>query len=680
MYRIIVLQQLWNFVNNAFDSMKILSRIIVCICIVTLPMALQAQSLIPTFAAGYGDSKSKSISLRWFVSTPHIAPQEGYTILRKKHGAPMIHQVVGYVKPPLRSIANLSRGKQSIIDTINVYIEKLRQASREPLIPWTLQYLQCVAPTVSADVMGLEFRDTTVRAGISYDYRVDIGTTTIATLSNISSQTRFSPTVSSVLIKEHTFGNVLSWDADWDNTQKIVRWIIIRRSNSKIDTVATIPKVMGNPITKRCEFVDRDSIGEHTLIQYTIIPIDYWNKEGKSFTVNVQTSKKQNAMPIPEFTSFRSEKRNVRLQWIPVDSYGYHIYREIGGVKELISRNILDPSVNSFIDTVRTPKEYFATYTITSVDSLGREGEHSQQLTVPLDDEIPPMKPRYVIVQPKERTFEIIWMNTNDGDRLGYEIARSQGKSQLFQLLTPIPVSDTVLLDTTLLSMKTGIYIYRVRTVDIFGNKSEWSDEIMVSLPDISVPSAPVITDIRGTDSSIELRWQRVTEVDLAGYWINRTEDTLFTPVTLNEELLPKEKTQYSDSLIKSGILYYYEIVSVDSTLNISAPSLRLSARSYDKNQPLPPLIDSLYIKEGIVHITWFFEYPPPEPLTVVVERSRDDKRYVQISAPIAQNEVAYTDKDIRNGEKYYYRLRALSKEGSYGKPCLPREIQSGIP
>lgn len=660
--------------------MKILSRIILYLFLVTLTIASQAQSVIPTFVAGYGDSKSKSINLRWFVSAPHIAAPDGYTILRKKHGAPMIHQVVGHSKPLLRSLKAQVPQKQSIIDSINAYIEKLTPTSHEPLIPWTLQYLQCVAPVITAEVLGLEFRDTSVRAGISYDYRIDIGTMTIATLSNISAQSRFFPSVSFVNIKEHTFGNVLTWDADADNAQKIVRWVIVRRYSINQDTLAVIPKVMCNPATKRCEFIDRDSLAEQTNVEYTVIPIDYWNKEGKPFTVMIQTRKKIRNISVPEFIAFRSEKRNVRLEWIPVQSYGYHIYRETGGSKQLVSNTKIDPSVNSYIDTIRTPTEYNAIYTITSLDSLGREGEYSQPLTVPLDDEVPPAKPRYVIVQPKQRIFEIIWMNTGDADKLGYEIARSHGKNQLLQLLTPNPVIDTVYLDTSLLTMKTGLYLYRVRTVDIFGNKSEWSDEIMVSLPDISVPSAPVITDIRGTDSSIELRWQRANELDLAGYWINRTDDTLFTPVTLNEDLLPREKTQYSDSLIKSGILYYYEIVSVDSTLNISAPSLRLSARSYDRNQPTPPIIDSLHIHQGVVRITWFFEYPPPDPVSVVVERSRDNKRYVQISAPIVQNEVMFIDKDIRSDEKYYYRLRALSKEGSYGKPSAAREIKPRLP
>jgi hypothetical protein len=82
---------------------------------------------------------------------------------------------------------------------------------------------------------------------------------------------------------------------------------------------------------------------------------------------------------------------------------------------------------------------------------------------------------------------------------------------------------------------------------------------------------------------------------------------------------------------------------------------------------------------EGKVRITWFFEYPPPIPVYVVVERSRDNKRYVQISAPLAETEKAFTDTDIGSAEKYYYRVRALSKEGNYGKPSDQKSIESSV-
>lgn len=636
-------------------------------------------NFVKTFALGYGDKYLKKIQLRWFVSKKHCLPAEGYTILRKKHGAPMIHQIVGYVPSHQLNVIEFTSDEQKIADTLMSYLSKTsKEAISEPLIEWSLQYLQCVSPDIVASALGLQFTDTTVRAGIHYDYRIDIGTTTIATISNISTQTSLQPKVSSFDVEELSYGNRLTWDTDYDNKQGIVRWVLVRKQINTADTVAVIPKVLTRSSTLLYEYEDTEALTENGNVTYSITPIDYWNTIGKTYSMTITSRKKEARLPITSFINFQSTKRNIMLKWTPVTTFGYRIYRQFGGEKNIVAR-LIERSVTSYIDTIRSPVGYSARYFITCVDSLGREGELSMPIDVPIDDEIPPITPRYVIVQPKQGMFELMWAHTTDPDKAGYEIARSLDKDQNFQVITETLVKDSIYLDTAVLSLKSGKFIYRVRTVDIFGNRSEWSEGILVSLPDLSVPMSPMMTGIKASDKSIELRWQRVAELDLAGYWVNRTDDTLFTPITLNEELLPRENTQYNDTLIKAGILYFYEVVSVDSSLNISAPSIRLSARSYDKSNPAPPIIDSVYYMEGKVRITWFFEYPPPLPVYVVVERSRDNKRYVQISAPLSETETTFSDTDIGAAEKYYYRVRALSKEGNYGKPSDQKSVESSV-
>lgn len=653
-----------------------------CIAILSCVFDCSAQSagdFVKTFALSYGDKRLKQIHLRWFVSKKHCLPSEGYTILRKKHGAPMIHQIVGYVQSDQVKANEFISDEQKIADTLMSYLSKTsKEATSEPLIEWSLQYLQCVSPDIVASALGLQFTDTTVRAGIQYDYRIDIGTTTIATVSNISTQTSLQPKVSTFNVEELSYGNRLVWDTDQDSKQGIVRWVLLRKQFNVVDTVAIIPKVLTRSSSTLYEYEDTEVLTENGNVTYSVIPIDYWNTIGNTNSVTIKSRKKEARLPTTSFVSFQSTKRNIMLKWAPAITFGYRIYRQFGNEKNIVAQHI-ERTATSYIDTIRSPVSFSARYFISCLDSIGREGELSMPIEVPIDDEIPPITPRYIIIQPKQGMFELMWAHTPDQDKAGYEIARSLGKDQNFHIITHTPVKDSIYLDSAVQSLQSGKFVYRVRTVDIFGNTSEWSESILVSLPDLSVPIAPLMTDIKASDTSIELRWQRVAELDLAGYWVNRTDDTLFTPITLNEELLPRENTQYNDTRIKAGILYFYEVVSVDSSLNISAPSIRLSARSYDKSNPAPPIIDSVFYREGKVRITWFFEYPPPIQVYVVVERSRDNKRYVQISAPLAETEKAFTDTDIGAEEKYYYRVRALSKEGNYGKPSEQKSIESGV-
>lgn len=645
----------------------------IVILVVSCLQCVSASQPLKTFCLGYGNNQSKSIHLRWFINSSNPMPKEGYTILRKKHGAAMIFQVVGNVIPskPV-SMINNDKNSQQIIDSVISLSERVsRTITPDPLHIWSLQYLNCVVPGTVSEILGLQFTDTTVRQNIQYDYRVDIGTTTIATATKISTSSELNPTVEGMKIEQTNNGVKVYCDVSEAYVQGITRWKIIRQLNNIIDTVAIVPKILIGEHKTGLLYFDLLPFKKGERVIYTVIPYDLWNNRGKSQSITLTIKGDNTKLEVPSFTDFTSKAGRISLSWNVQNVKNverFRIYRTINNNKEQINKYI--PLATKFYtDTIIKPNVLRVIYHITSVDSLGREGEMSLPLTVPIDDTIPPSRPTYIIAQIMNRTFELLWNRAVDSDMYGYEVARALATENTYKVLTTAPIQDTVFRDTSLLSIKSGIYSYKIRSVDMFGNRSDWTEPTTIALPDISIPSSPVITDIKGTDKSVELRWQRISENDLAGYWVNRTDDTLFTPITLNNDLLPRERTFYSDSAVKAGILYYYEIVSVDSTLNISAPSLRLSARSYDTRMPIPPIIDSLYSSNGQITLTWFYEFPPPITVTTVVERSRDGRKFVQISAPLNEKETRFSDNDIRSDEQYYYRVRAISYEGSIGKP-----------
>ena len=62
-------------------------------------------------------------------------------------------------------------------------------------------------------------------------------------------------------------------------------------------------------------------------------------------------------------------------------------------------------------------------------------------------------------------------------------------------------------------------------------------------------------------------------------------------------------------------------------------------------------------------------------PYDIVVERSRDGKRFVQISPLIPSEEARYPDNAVTTGETYYYRLRARNKSGVWSSPSAFRSV-----
>lgn len=639
---------------------------------------MRASQPLKTFCLAYGNSSAKTINLRWFVSSTQPVVKDGFTILRKKHGSPMIYQIVGTTTSSEIKNSSLENEEAQIADSVISLAARISRSTQvDPLHVWSLQYLNCVVPGTVSKILGLQFVDTSVRVGIVYDYRIDIGTTTIATLLQVSTNTVLNPSIEELRFEETSRGVKLFCNQKNVLEKGIVRWKIVRQIGNQSDTLAVIPRILVNDNKDGMLFYDIHSFKKNEKVSYLVWAYDLWGNRSKVSSVNFY-SKGENVLPaVPSFTEARSKSGVVFLKW-DIHSIRnierFRIYRSVNNERVLLSGRI-PPQERSCSDTILKPNSRTISYNIVSVDSLGREGDFSPPVSVVVDDTIAPRKPSYIVVQYVNKNFELLWNRSSEKDVVGYEVTRSIAHENRFGLLNTGSLSDSVFMDTTLRNVRSGMYMYKVRALDMFGNRSEWTEPVTIAIPDLSIPASPVLTDIKGTDKSIELRWQRISDDDLAGYWINRTDDTLYTPITLNEVLLPGDKTTYSDSSVKAGVLYYYQIVSVDSSLNISSPSQKLSARSYDTRMPMPPIVDSVYSAKDQITITWFFEFQPPIPVSVVVERSRDGKRYVQISAPLNEKVLKFIDSDISKGERYYYRLRSITSEGSIGKPSENRTI-----
>src|SRR5277367_417958 len=116
------------------------------------------------------------------------------------------------------------------------------------------------------------------------------------------------------------------------------------------------------------------------------------------------------------------------------------------------------------------------------------------------------------------------------------------------------------------------IYLYRITTVNII----KWSDNetqfegddtspVRVNAHDIFPPSVPVGLQAaysgEGQKPFVDLIWAPVTNADLAGYNIYRSEasgDEVKTAVKLNSELI--KSPSYRDSAVVSGKTYSYSV------------------------------------------------------------------------------------------------------------------------
>lgn len=145
-------------------------------------------------------------------------------------------------------------------------------------------------------------------------------------------------------------------------------------------------------------------------------------------------------------------------------------------------------------------------------------------------------------------------------------------------------------------------YFYRSAYVDLANNMSPLSiSSPPICLHDVIPPRAPVITKVVGGDKQITLNWAPNREPDLAEYRIYRTDNEkstrdlqLMEIVNIHEvtdgdpSMRPAEMT-WTHSPMPPLKTFYYIIVAVDRSQNVSVPSSPVAAQAYNYSPPIEP-------------------------------------------------------------------------------------------
>ncbi len=130
---------------------------------------------------------------------------------------------------------------------------------------------------------------------------------------------------------------------------------------------------------------------------------------------------------------------------------------------------------------------------------------------------------------------------------------------------------------------ETGTHRFWCWATDTFGQ------ELTRVQLDLFPPNAPSGVTATGTTSTMELRWIRNGELDLAGYIVSRASSPAgpFTPITE----VPDTRTSYRvDGGLASLSQYVYTVVAVDSSGNRSAASAPVTGSTSPPQHPGFPL------------------------------------------------------------------------------------------
>jgi len=255
---------------------------------------------------------------------------------------------------------------------------------------------------------------------------------------------------------------------------------------------------------------------------------------------------------------------------------------------------------DSYIDSLPARMESddpsaFATYAIETLNADGRSAGLSNQVRVPLVRT--PAPPQDLSVKVTSQGIVLTWADAvsaaSSPTVLPYlyrVYRRTEGSQQSF-LVGELPAErepTSTFTDSNVEWEKT--YDYRAEAVTKIAQEGkppvevdgEESPEIKVFAHDVFPPAVPsglqAVFSGPGQQPFIDLIWAPVTDLDLAGYNVYRSEQG-GAAAKLNAE--PLKTPAYRDSSVASGKTYFYSVAAVDVRGNESV-------RSADATETVP--------------------------------------------------------------------------------------------
>ncbi len=204
------------------------------------------------------------------------------------------------------------------------------------------------------------------------------------------------------------------------------------------------------------------------------------------------------------------------------------------------------------------------------------------------------------------------------------------------------------------------------------------------------VPPAPEIAVEEVSDKSVTLRWTPVPGA--RQYNLYRGDDAEFAPDEYHL-LTTTRQTHFTDDWIKAGTTYRYRVAAVNADARQGAVSERVQAATRARGDSSPAKVGTAYTglisdprawrgdEPDTLYLQWG-QNIEPDLSHYEVYRSETPDFELNETTFLAKVEpgpyvvVPYEDKGLRPHTAYYYRVRAVDRDGHRGPPS---EVCRGV-
>jgi len=631
----------------------------------------------------YRETTSDAIVVKWVANKVYY--QKGFDVFRQENGEATWMKMTSIPLNVKEKVPTYLAARDPETETLLKYVNEMKYDEFQENLIRVFVAIKAVESGDFAEALGVIYFDETAVKGKEYRYKVVGYSATTTETIHISRQItsgEFKPTnapkditterkrveidLNWLVENDRYYGvNIYRKSSNETEYKKITKQIITVHKAENRKGELTYPKVY---------YVDHD-VDKELTYSYKFMAIDYFGKEGtmsKEITLGVIDFDP----PLPAVdVKVDARLLGVEVKWRvqpTADLVGLNVYRHQHPNEEKTKRNtsLLAVSDTSFYEQVTKSGGYY--YTIGAVDSAGNEAL-SGEVFIDVHDLIPPAIPQNVRITTDTGQVALQWDAVTDEDLWGYFIHRSlndeNNEDNEFIILNKEPVIGTSYSED--LPKKTkNKFVYKVVSVDSSYNRSAHSSLSVVQLPDVTPPQAPFLKNIHTDHSTIKLQWLLYHESDLAGIDVYRSSALDSANYSkINKIRVSPELSEYKDGYTVVGENYYYYLVAIDVSGNVSKPSGVYKGKSdsgeggkesaHHNVLAVTSLKMKLIKKKTKVKITW--ENPTEEFVGLVVYKGRSENDLRPISGTL--KETFYLDKAIEKGTSYY-QVRTYDDHG----------------
>lgn len=539
-------------------------------------------------------------------------------------------------------------------------------------------YAAGLSPEV-AKASGLLFVDKTVLPNERYLYMV---VQSISKDSSLQSDTGFVytgfksyqplPSPAEFNVKFGDKEALLSWNAFIHN--HIYMGYFVEKSS---DGGKTYTQINTNPITF---MVPEGSPGTNMVYKF-----DSLQQNGKEYFYRVQGissfgekgpysssiggTGKGSLSAVPENVRYELIKEKVKIVW----DFPKNAEKEIAYFKVLRSDNDksgykpINDKINRnsrvIVDNLPLNTGY---YKVVAWRDSSRMRE-SFPLLVQLVDSIPPLKPEGLSgFADTSGIVRLTWTANKEEDIFGYRVFRSVSNKDEYSQLTSWPLNEPNFSDTLSKNNLNAKVYYKIMAVDQRQNESEFSKILELRKPDIIPPSSPVFKKIDVKKESITTEWIGSSSNDVKSYSILRKikGDTSWIKLKEITSVKKNQEVKYIDKTAEPGSIVIYKLEAIDENANHSKPAVSIEVNSIKSpvGASITGLQKNIDDQNGTVRISW--KKPDNDVQHFWIYRKTADGGYT-LYETIPGSDNSFTDKGLKAGNKYYYRVKAIYKDKS---------------